>query len=305
MTEYEWQTRKERIDKKLKSLNPPWKIIKYSDRMDTKSLQRCALEEYPTANGPADYAFFVKGRLLGIIEAKKVGVVPYNVLEQAKRYARGVFQGVGNWDGFRVPFLYATNGEVIWHIDVRDEKNLSRQLFHFHTAEALEEFFENDGANRYAHLRENPIDIEGIRPYQKKAVKAIETAISQGKRSMLVALKKRGPRIMKRVKDIPKEERPREKLVKKGPQALSDVELMAILIGRGIEGHDVMSVANQVLTTIDSNGGTPDCAALQNIAGMGPAKATLIAAALEFARRRIKPEGFKIFLTAGLIIKSF
>jgi DNA repair protein RadC len=89
---------------------------------------------------------------------------------------------------------------------------------------------------------------------------------------------------MKKVKDIPQDERPREKLAKKGPQALSDVELIAILLGRGIEGHDVMSVANQVLKAIDSNGGTPDCEALQNIAGMGPAKATLIAAALEFAQ---------------------
>lgn len=106
---------------------------------------------------------------------------------------------------------------------------------------------------------------------------------------------------MKKVKDIPQDERPREKLAKKGPQALSDVELMAILIGRGIEGHDVMSVANQVLTAIDSNGGTPDCTALQNIAGMGPAKATLIAAALEFARRRIKPEGFKISFPADVL----
>ena len=106
---------------------------------------------------------------------------------------------------------------------------------------------------------------------------------------------------MKRVKDIPQDERPREKLVKKGPQALSDVELIAILLGRGIEGHDVMSVAKQVLTAIDSNGGTPDCTALQNIPGMGPAKATLIAAALEFARRRIKPEGFKITFPADVL----
>ena len=106
---------------------------------------------------------------------------------------------------------------------------------------------------------------------------------------------------MKRVKDIPKEERPREKLAKKGPQALSDVELIAVLLGRGIEGHDVMSVACQVLNAIDSNGGTPDTAALQNIPGMGPAKATLMAAALEFARRRIKPEGFKISFPADVL----
>jgi len=188
MTEYEWQTRKERIDKKLTSLNPPWNIFKYSDGLNTKNLHRCAVEEFPTANGPADYALFVKGKLLGIIEAKKVGVGPYNVLEQAKRYARGVFQGIGNWSGFRVPFLYATNGELIWHIDVRDDKNLSRQLFNFHTAEALEEFLEHGGSNKYVLLKDYTIDIEGIRPYQKKAIEAIEKALSQGKRAMLVAM---------------------------------------------------------------------------------------------------------------------
>lgn len=106
---------------------------------------------------------------------------------------------------------------------------------------------------------------------------------------------------MKRVKDIPPDERPREKLAEKGPQALSDVELIAILLGRGIEGHDVMSVAKQVLNAIDSNGGIPDCTSLQNIPGMGPAKATLIAAALEFSRRRIKPEGFKISFPADVL----
>jgi type I restriction enzyme, R subunit len=83
--ESEWRTRKERIDKKLKALTPPWKIIKYSDRLKTTDLDKCAIEEFPTANGPADYALFVRGNLLGIIEAKKVAVGPQNVLEQAKR----------------------------------------------------------------------------------------------------------------------------------------------------------------------------------------------------------------------------
>ena len=106
---------------------------------------------------------------------------------------------------------------------------------------------------------------------------------------------------MKKVKDIPPDERPREKLVRKGAQALSDVELIAILIGRGVEGHDVMSVADRVLTAIDANKGMPDTTALQNIPGMGPAKATLISAALEFARRRIKPEGFKIGFPADVL----
>ncbi len=87
--ELEWQTRKERIDKKLRSVEPAWTIIKYREGLDTSSLVRHAVEEYPTENGPADYALFVNGYFLGIIESKKVAVAPQNVLEQAKRYSRG------------------------------------------------------------------------------------------------------------------------------------------------------------------------------------------------------------------------
>ena len=186
--ELEWQTRRDRINKKLKTLTPAWKIIKHRDGLNTSTLDHHAVEEYPTANGPADYALFVKGKLLGIIEAKKVSVSPQNVLEQAKRYAKGAFDGSGNWNGYRVPFLYATNGEVIWHIDIRNEKNISRQIASFHTADAIEEFFADNRANGLVWLANNPIDIEGIRPYQEEAISAIEDAIAKGKRSMLIAM---------------------------------------------------------------------------------------------------------------------
>jgi type I restriction enzyme R subunit len=96
--ELEWKTRKERVDRKLKALHPPWKIVKYQSNLVTSSLDCHAVEEYPTESGPADYALFVKGKFLGIIEAKKVKVGPANVLEQAKRYARGATDA-GNWHG--------------------------------------------------------------------------------------------------------------------------------------------------------------------------------------------------------------
>ena len=98
----------------------------------------------------------------------------------------------------------------------------------------------------------------------------------------------------KKISDIPKLDRPREKLQKKGAEALSDLELMAILVGKGTEGHDVMSVAKRILKILDSGDEKPNLKELQKIEGVGPAKATLIAAALEFARRRIRPEGLKI-----------
>ncbi len=59
---------------------------------------------------------------------------------------------------------------------------------------------------------------------------------------------------LKKIKDIPASDRPREKLQQKGAEALSDIELLAILLGKGIEGHDVMSVAARVLKVVDNIG---------------------------------------------------
>jgi hypothetical protein len=50
---------------------------------------RCAIEEYLTENGPADYALCVNGHILGVIEAKKLSLGPQNVLIQ-ERYSKGV-----------------------------------------------------------------------------------------------------------------------------------------------------------------------------------------------------------------------
>ncbi len=184
--ELEWKTRKDRVDRKLTSLHPAWAIVKYRPDLDTASLPCHAVEEYPTQSGPADYALFVKGRLLGIIEAKKIKVGPANVLEQAKRYSRGASDGPGNWHGCRVPFLYSTNGEVIHFVDVRSEKIISRRISQFHSADALVEMFSRQPG--FEWFRQHPVQIERLRPYQQQAIESVERAISQGKRAMLVAM---------------------------------------------------------------------------------------------------------------------
>ena len=106
---------------------------------------------------------------------------------------------------------------------------------------------------------------------------------------------------MKKITDIPKSDRPREKLLRKGAEALSDVELLAILLGRGVEGHDVMTVAERVLKAFGASKEKPDIEELKKIEGVGPAKATVIAAALEFSRRRIRPEGLRISFPADVL----
>lgn len=98
----------------------------------------------------------------------------------------------------------------------------------------------------------------------------------------------------KRLRDMPTLDRPREKLLDKGPGVLSDLELLAILIGSGNSSADVMTLAGRLLKVIDDGGGMPMTESLKQVPGIGPAKAAVIAAALEFARRRIRPEGVKI-----------
>jgi DNA repair protein RadC len=106
---------------------------------------------------------------------------------------------------------------------------------------------------------------------------------------------------MKRMADIHPSERPREKLRAKGVKSLSDQELLAILIGMGNAKYDVMTLAEKVLKCLDSNSNEPDLEQLQAIEGIGLAKAALITAAIEFSRRRIRPEGTMVRFTADLL----
>ncbi len=99
---------------------------------------------------------------------------------------------------------------------------------------------------------------------------------------------------MKSIKDLPKHERPREKLIEKGAHTLSDQELLAILLGKGTQKHDVLSIARKLITIIDDKGINLSVDDIVDVDGIDPAKATLITAAFELVRRRIKPEGLKI-----------
>jgi len=179
-------TRKKRIDQQLKSAG--WLIIPYSEGMDFSALTNHAIEELQTNNGPADYALVVNGKLLGVVEAKKLEVGAQNVLEQAKRYSKGANRSIGEWNQYHVPFLYSSNGELIYYLDARDNKNLSRQIYGFHTPEAMETLFNSQRKTSLQWLNEKPINTPGLRPYQKDAIQAFENNLEEGKRLMLLAM---------------------------------------------------------------------------------------------------------------------
>jgi type I restriction enzyme R subunit len=184
--ESERVTRKKRIDPLLKAAG--WSVAPFESGMDLSRFNKFALEEFPTANGPADYALCLDGKIVAVIEAKKVTLGPQNVLTQAERYATGISGSPFNFSGFRVPFIYSTNGEIIWYHDLRNPLNRSRAVAKFHTPLALSERLKErfEASCQYLAGWENAHPM--IRPYQAEANAAVEQGIRDRKRQMLVAM---------------------------------------------------------------------------------------------------------------------
>jgi DNA repair protein RadC len=92
--------------------------------------------------------------------------------------------------------------------------------------------------------------------------------------------------------DLPPEARPREKLLARGPQALADAELLALLLRTGIQGTTVLQLAQALLDQFGGWHGLlhAGVADLAKIKGLGPAKRAEIAAVLEIARRSLLQE---------------
>ena len=105
----------------------------------------------------------------------------------------------------------------------------------------------------------------------------------------------------KNIKNLPKHERPREKLIERGAVALTDHELLAVLIGKGSRRHDAITLAKKMIPIIDEKGAKLSIDDLIHFDGIGSAKAALILAATEFSRRRIRPEGIRIETPADLV----
>ena len=89
------------------------------------------------------------------------------------------------------------------------------------------------------------------------------------------------------IKNLPATARPREKLLALGPQALADVELLALLLRTGLPGQGVLELAQSVLDRCDGWAGLlrADAKVLAHVKGLGPAKRAELGAVLEIARR--------------------
>jgi DNA repair protein RadC len=115
------------------------------------------------------------------------------------------------------------------------------------------------------------------------------------------------------IRHWPGGERPREKLIERGAHALSDAELLALLLGSGIRGRSAVDLARTLITEFGSlrnllNAESPRCLAQR---GVGPARYAILKAAVELARRHFRealrvgptlasPEATRTFLVAQL-----
>ncbi|NTV22021.1 MAG: DNA repair protein RadC [Candidatus Yonathbacteria bacterium] len=90
---------------------------------------------------------------------------------------------------------------------------------------------------------------------------------------------------MTKIKDIPKIDRPRERFLKKGPEALSKSDLLAILLGSGIKGTNVQELSQEIIRKFGKNFLNITVDNLQEISGIGQAKALQIASAISLVKR--------------------
>lgn len=178
--------------------------LRYSKGARPEAGRYQAIAEWPTANGPADYALFHGLELLALVEAKRESRNVSGDIDQAKRYALGATASEcrlpgGPWGEFKVPFVFASNGRPylkqlehlsgIWFCDLRLASNLRRALDGWYSPEGLRELLKQDIPQAEAELEQMPFDFGfDLRSYQRKAIEAVEESLRQGKRYCLLAM---------------------------------------------------------------------------------------------------------------------
>lgn len=193
------------IDEQLR--NAGWEanteVLRYGKGSRPEKGRNLAIAEWPVKKGYADYALFVGFELIGLVEAKRQSKNIPSDIEQAKNYARLVEQKGKEiisepYGDYFVPFLFATNGRPylkqfadksgIWFLDARKATNHPRALQGWYSPEGLKELLKQDHAEAQQKLGDESFDYLQLRPYQETAIQAVEHAVAQDKREILLAM---------------------------------------------------------------------------------------------------------------------
>jgi type I restriction enzyme R subunit len=195
------------IDEQLRDVG--WTVdsgaLTYAKGARPEKGKNLAIAEWPTASGPADYVLFVGLMPVAAVEAKRKNIDVSGALQQAKRYSRsfnsdeGLVPPGGPWREFHIPFVFSSNGRPYlrqlatrsgtWFCDLRNPENLGHALDGWYTPDGLVALLKRDEGRAQEQLKNEPFNYGfPLRHYQQAAIQAVEAAIGQGQREMLLAM---------------------------------------------------------------------------------------------------------------------
>ena len=179
------QQAREQIDKRL--IQSGW-VIQDFRQLNPMAATGVAVREFPTSTGPVDYALFVDGVPVGVIEAKKdsAGENISTVETQSGRYANSKLKYVSV--DYRIRFAYEATGVLTRFTDYDDIKYRSRVIFSFHRPETLKALLKASDTirNNMKHFPE--FDTTGFRNCQIKAIKNLDISFSENRPKALVQM---------------------------------------------------------------------------------------------------------------------
>lgn len=173
------------IDKKLEQSG--WVIQNFA-QVNIGAALGVAVREYPTDTGPVDYALFIDGEPVGVIEAKKssIGENITVVEEQSARYATSSFKWINR--EYTIRFAYEATDKLIKFTDYKDIKYRSRRVFSFHRAEHLKSLLQASDTIRN-NMKHFPIlDTTGFRECQINAINNMDISFADNRPRALVQM---------------------------------------------------------------------------------------------------------------------
>ena len=147
-----------------------------------------AVREFPTSTGPVDYALFVDGIPVGVVEAKKddAGENLTVVEGQSNRYANSTFKWVKSI--YQIRFAYEATGKLIHFTDYHDEKFRARPVFSFHQPKELQRLLKQSDTVRN-RMKSFPVfDTTGFRKCQIEAIQNLEQSFAESRPKALIQM---------------------------------------------------------------------------------------------------------------------
>ena len=173
------------IDQKLQQAG--WRVQDMRE-LDLSASLGVAVREFPTSTGPVDYALFIDGKPVGVVEAKKTDAAENITLveNQSARYAGSTFKWVKG--EYKIRFAYEATDKLTRFTDYADAKYRSRTVFSFHRPETLAMLLRQKDTIRNNMKCFPAFDGTGFRKCQITAIENLDKSLSENKPRALVQM---------------------------------------------------------------------------------------------------------------------